>query len=165
MAQPLATVAASAGDLTALAYLTRMFDSEDDPEFAERQAPLSPGAESRDLPGGTTGLNLRPGGSTDGSAATELVDRVRDMRGDEPVEVTGVAARLVNFRAMLGDRASWAAISLSFGFWHRSWGTFPRTARASAARADDRRAGRGVPAKDTDRNHRLLRLSRSSPYG
>ncbi|WP_326757563.1 hypothetical protein OHB35_01730 [Streptomyces phaeochromogenes] len=128
MAQPLATDATSAGDLTALACLTRMFDSEDYPESAERQAPLSPGAESRDLPGGTTVLNLQPGGSADGRAATELVERVRDIRGDEPVEVTGVAARLVDFRAMLGDRASWAAVSLSFGFWHRSWGAFPRTA-------------------------------------
>ncbi|WP_328694604.1 hypothetical protein OHA74_51580 [Streptomyces phaeochromogenes] len=106
MAQPLATDAASAGDLTALACLTRMFESEDYPESAERQSPLSPGAESRDLPGGTTGLNLRLGGSADGRAATELVERVRDIRGDEPVEVTGVAARLVDFRAMLGDRGT-----------------------------------------------------------
>ena len=86
-----------------------------DPATADRIRALSPGAESRDLPGGTTVLNLRPGGSADGKEATELVERVRDIRGDEPVEVTGVAARLVDFRAMLGDRAPWAAVAVLGG--------------------------------------------------
>ncbi|MEU3793672.1 MMPL family transporter [Streptomyces fructofermentans] len=85
------------------------------PGTAERIRALAPDAGSRGLPGGATVLELRPGGSADGRAATDLVERVRDVRGDEPVEVTGVAARLVDFRAMLGDRAPWAAVTVLVG--------------------------------------------------
>ncbi|WAU83930.1 MMPL family transporter [Streptomyces sp. Qhu-G9] len=88
-----------------------------DPATADRIRALSPGTESRALPGGTTVLSMQPGGSADGSAATELVQRVREARGDEPVQVTGVAARLVDFRAMLGDRAPWAAVTVLAGIF------------------------------------------------
>ncbi|MFD9439656.1 MMPL family transporter [Streptomyces sp. NPDC060006] len=87
------------------------------PATAARIRALSPGAESRALPGGTTVLSMQPGGSADGRAATELVQRVREARGDEPVQVTGVAARLVDFRAMLGDRAPWAAVTVLAGIF------------------------------------------------
>ncbi|MFE3031178.1 MMPL family transporter [Streptomyces canus] len=83
-----------------------------DPVTADRVRALVPNAESRDLPGGTTVVELQPPGTVDGGAATDLVERVRDLRGDQPVEVTGVAARLVDFRAMLADRAPWAALTV-----------------------------------------------------
>ncbi|MFJ6386034.1 MMPL family transporter [Streptomyces sp. NPDC091972] len=79
---------------------------------ADRVRALVPHAESRDLPGGSTVVELPPPGTVDGEAATGLVERVRDLRGDQPVEVTGVAARLVDFRAMLADRAPWAALTV-----------------------------------------------------
>ncbi|MFI0512330.1 MMPL family transporter [Streptomyces sp. WSLK1-5] len=83
-----------------------------DAATADRIRALAPDAESRDLPGGNAVVELRPPGSVDGRAATDLVERVRDVRGGEPVEVTGVAARLVDFRAMLADRAPWAALTV-----------------------------------------------------
>ncbi|MGC0336462.1 MMPL family transporter [Streptomyces sp. SLBN-8D4] len=83
-----------------------------DPATADRVRALVPNAESRDLPGGNTVVELRPPGTVDGTAATDLVERVRELRGDRPVEVTGVAARLVDFRAMLADRAPWAALTV-----------------------------------------------------
>ena len=102
---------------TGVSPVTVVLKPGTDPATADRIRALSPGAESRDLPGGTTVLNLRPGGSADGKEATELVERVRDIRGHEPIEVTGVAARLVDFRAMLGDRAPWAAVTVLGGIF------------------------------------------------
>ncbi|MEU5043714.1 MMPL family transporter [Streptomyces griseorubiginosus] len=87
------------------------------PATADRIRALVPHAESRDLPGGTTVVELRPPGSVDGGAATGLVERVREIRGDEPVQVTGVAARLVDFRAMLAERAPWAALVVLAGIF------------------------------------------------
>lgn len=78
---------------------------------------LSPRAESRDVPGGTTVVELPPPGSVDGDGATDLVKQVRDLRGDDPVEVTGPAARLVDFREMLADRAPWAAVTVLAGIF------------------------------------------------
>lgn len=78
---------------------------------------LVPDSESRELPGGNAVVELQPPGSVDGKAATGLVERVRDIRGDAPVEVTGVAARLVDFRAMLADRAPWAALTVLAGIF------------------------------------------------
>ncbi|GLW48613.1 putative membrane protein [Streptomyces sp. NBRC 14336] len=87
-----------------------------DPATAERIGSLS-GAESRELPGGTTVVEIQPPGSADGEAATDLVEHIRDLRGDEPVEVTGVAARLVDFREMLAERAPWAAVTVLAGIF------------------------------------------------
>jgi RND superfamily putative drug exporter len=78
---------------------------------------LSPRAESRDVPGGTTVVELPPPGSVDGDGATDLVKQVRDLRDDDPVEVTGPAARLVDFREMLADRAPWAAVTVLAGIF------------------------------------------------
>ncbi|MFD7401606.1 MMPL family transporter [Streptomyces sp. NPDC059866] len=88
-----------------------------DAATAERIRTLAPGAQSRELPGGTTVVELPPSGSVDGDAATDLVREVREVRGDEPVEVTGVAARLVDFREMLADRAPWAAATVLAGIF------------------------------------------------
>ncbi|MFF3961683.1 MMPL family transporter [Streptomyces griseorubiginosus] len=87
------------------------------PATADRIRALVAHAESRDLPGGTTVVELMPPGSVDGGAATGLVERVREIRGDEPVQVTGVAARLVDFRAMLAERAPWAALTVLAGIF------------------------------------------------
>ncbi|MER7571090.1 MMPL family transporter, partial [Streptomyces sp. NPDC126514] len=87
-----------------------------DPATAERIGALS-GAESRQLPGGSTVVEVRPPGSVDGEAATGLVERIRELRGDEPVEVTGSAARLVDFREMLAERAPWAAATVLAGIF------------------------------------------------
>ncbi len=87
-----------------------------DPATAERIGALT-GAESRELPGGATVVEIQPPGSVDGKAATDLVERVRELRGDEPVEVTGVAARLVDFREMLAERAPWAALTVLAGIF------------------------------------------------
>ena len=83
-----------------------------DPATADRIRALVPNAASRDLPGGCSSTTVLPPGTVDGTAATGLVERVRELRGDEPVQVTGVAARLVDFRAMLADRAPWAALTV-----------------------------------------------------
>ncbi|WP_406222062.1 MMPL family transporter [Streptomyces canus] len=88
-----------------------------DSATADRIRALVPNSESRELPGGNTVVGLQPPGSVDGKAATGLVERVRDVRGDEPVEVTGVAARLVDFRSMLADRAPWAALTVLAGIF------------------------------------------------
>ncbi|MFG2472527.1 MMPL family transporter [Streptomyces canus] len=88
-----------------------------DSATADRIRALVPDSEARALPGGNTVVELQPPGSVDGKAATGLVERVRDVRGDDPVEVTGVAARLVDFRAMLADRAPWAALTVLAGIF------------------------------------------------
>ncbi|MEV6177397.1 MMPL family transporter [Streptomyces sp. NPDC052015] len=84
---------------------------------ADRIRALSPRAVSRELPDGTAVVDLPPGGSADGEAATGLVERVRELRGDDPVQVTGPAARLVDFRAMLAERAPWAALTVLAGIF------------------------------------------------
>ncbi|WP_078869032.1 MMPL family transporter [Streptomyces sp. NRRL B-1347] len=69
------------------------------------------------LPNGTTLVRLTPTGSADGPEATALVERVRELRGDEPAKVTGTAARLVDFREMLADRAPWAVLTVLVGLF------------------------------------------------
>lgn len=88
-----------------------------DTATADRIRALVPRSETRELPGGESVVELQPTGSVDGTAATDLVERVREVRGDEPVEVTGVAARLVDFRAMLAVRAPWAALTVLTGIF------------------------------------------------
>ncbi|MFH8448292.1 MMPL family transporter [Streptomyces fungicidicus] len=78
---------------------------------------LSPNTAVRELPGGATVLQIQPPGEADGDEATELVERVREVRGDEAVEVTGPAARLVDFRDMLAERAPWAAVTVLAGIF------------------------------------------------
>jgi RND superfamily putative drug exporter len=100
-----------------VATVTVVLKPGTDAGTADRIRALSPRAESRDLPNGTTVVELPPPGSVDGDAATGLVKQVRDLRGDQPVEVTGPAARLVDFRAMLADRAPWAALTVLAGIF------------------------------------------------
>ncbi|MGW7065873.1 MMPL family transporter [Streptomyces sp. NPDC054855] len=69
-------------------------------------------ADSERLSDGTVLLELTPSGSVDGPTATRLVEQVRDLRGDEPVQVTGNAASLVDFRSMLAERAPWAVLTV-----------------------------------------------------
>ncbi|GHA73200.1 MMPL family transporter [Streptomyces anthocyanicus] len=88
-----------------------------DTATADRIGAIAGGTTVRDLPGGTTVLELPAGGAADGPAATELVERVRDLRGDAPVQVTGSAAQLVDFRQMLADRAPWAALTVLTGIF------------------------------------------------
>ncbi|WLW50916.1 MMPL family transporter [Streptomyces sp. YU58] len=102
---------------TGVSPVTVVLKPGTDPATADWIRALSPTSESRELPGGHTVVELQPPGSVDGKAATDLVERVRDVRGDEPVEVTGVAARLVDFRAMLGERAPWAALTVLAGIF------------------------------------------------
>ncbi|WP_369250500.1 MMPL family transporter [Streptomyces sp. R41] len=87
------------------------------PDTVARIRALSDTTDSRTLPGGATLVHLQPTGSVDGKAATDLVERVRQVRGNEPVEVTGVAARLVDFREMLAERAPWAAATVLLGIF------------------------------------------------
>ncbi|MDG9689493.1 MMPL family transporter [Streptomyces sp. DH17] len=88
-----------------------------DAATADRIGALAPGTERRELPGGATVLELRPAGTVDGAAATALVERVRELRGDAPVQATGTAAQLVDFRQMLADRAPWAALTVLAGIF------------------------------------------------
>ncbi|WP_405742637.1 MMPL family transporter [Streptomyces sp. NBC_00028] len=102
---------------TGVATVTVVLKPGTDAATADRIRALSPRAESRELPNGTTVMELPPSGSVDGDAATGLVERVRDLRGTAPVEVTGPAARLVDFRAMLADRAPWSALTVLAGIF------------------------------------------------
>lgn len=102
---------------TGVSTVTVVLKPGTDAGTADRIRALSPRAESRDLPNGTTVVELPPSGSMDGDAATGLVKQVRELRGDAPVEVTGPAARLVDFRAMLADRAPWAALTVLAGIF------------------------------------------------
>ncbi|MGC4912744.1 MMPL family transporter [Streptomyces albogriseolus] len=86
-----------------------------DAATADRIRALAPGATTRELPGGGAVIEIRPPGEADGAEATALVEQVREMRGDAPVEVTGTAARLVDFRQMLAERAPWAALTVLAG--------------------------------------------------
>ncbi|MFD3835699.1 MMPL family transporter [Streptomyces sp. NPDC058642] len=102
---------------TGVSPVTVVLKPGTDQSTVDRIQSLSPRAESRDVPGGITVMELPPPGSVDGDGATDLVERVRDIRGDDPVEVTGPAARLVDFRAMLADRAPWAAVTVLAGIF------------------------------------------------
>ena len=102
---------------TGVSPVTVVLKPGTDPATADRIRALSPTAQSRSLPGGTTLVQLQPPGRVDGEEATGLVTRVRDLRGGEPVQVTGPAARLVDFRAMLSDRAPWAAVTVLAGIF------------------------------------------------
>ncbi|MFD5702640.1 MMPL family transporter, partial [Streptomyces lasiicapitis] len=91
--------------------------AEPDCERKIRALPGVTRAESERLSDGTTLLSLTPRGSADGPAATRLVERVRELRGAEPVEVTGTAASLVDFRGMLAERAPWAVLTVLAGLF------------------------------------------------
>ncbi|MEV6946510.1 MMPL family transporter [Streptomyces sp. NPDC051172] len=102
---------------TGVSPVTVVLKPGTDSTTADRILALSSTAQSRELPGGGTVVQLQPSGRVDGKEATDLVDRVRDLRGTEPVLVTGQAARLVDFRAMLSDRAPWAALTVLSGIF------------------------------------------------
>ncbi|MFJ7077141.1 MMPL family transporter [Streptomyces sp. NPDC098781] len=102
---------------TGVSPVTVVLKPDTDIATADRIRALSPTAESRELPGGTTVVRIQPPGSVDGKEATDLVERIRDLRGDEPVEVTGPAARLLDFREMLAERAPWAAVTVLAGIF------------------------------------------------
>ncbi|MET8825040.1 MMPL family transporter [Streptomyces sp. NPDC004610] len=102
---------------TGVAPVTVVMEPGTDPATADRIRALSPRAESRELPGGATVVELPPPGRVDGDGATALVERVRELRGQEPVTVTGTAARLVDFREMLNERAPWAALTVLAGIF------------------------------------------------
>ncbi|WP_043671904.1 MMPL family transporter [Streptomyces xylophagus] len=102
---------------TGVSPVTVVLEPGTDTTTADRIRTLSPTATSRTLPDGGTVVSLQPPGSADGRAATDLVRRIRETRGTEPVQVTGMAARLVDFRAMLADRAPWAAATVLAGIF------------------------------------------------
>ncbi len=102
---------------TGVSPVTVVLGPGTDAATSDRIAALAPGTERRELPDGTAVLELRPAGTVDGPAATELVERVRELRGDEPVQVTGTAAQLVDFRQMLADRAPWAVLTVLAGIF------------------------------------------------
>ncbi|MGI5459541.1 MMPL family transporter [Streptomyces sp. CA-249302] len=102
---------------TGVSPVTVVLKPGTDPTTAARIRALSPTARSRQLPGGATVVQLQPSGRVDGTAATDLVKQVREIRGTAPIQVTGPAARLVDFRAMLSDRAPWAALTVLAGIF------------------------------------------------
>ncbi|MEV0481630.1 MMPL family transporter [Streptomyces sp. NPDC050508] len=102
---------------TGVSPVTVVLEPGTDAATADRVRALSPTATSRALPDGGTIVSLQPSGSPDGEAATDLVHRVRETRGAGPVQVTGTAARLVDFRTMLADRAPWAAATVLAGIF------------------------------------------------
>ncbi|MFE7853927.1 MMPL family transporter [Streptomyces sp. NPDC057403] len=102
---------------TGVSPVTVVLKPGTDAATAGRIRALSPAARSRALPGGATVVQLQPSGRADGARATALVEAVRDLRGGEPVQVTGPAARLVDFRAMLADRVPWAALTVLAGIF------------------------------------------------
>ncbi|MGW7076477.1 MMPL family transporter [Streptomyces sp. NPDC054866] len=90
-----------------------------DPDCEDKIRAL-PGIRTADrerLSDGTVLLELTPEGSVDGPTATRLVEQVRDLRGDEPIQVTGNAASLVDFRSMLAERAPWAVLTVLVGLF------------------------------------------------
>ncbi|MFJ9114671.1 MMPL family transporter [Streptomyces sp. NPDC102394] len=102
---------------TGVSPVTVVLKPGTDAATAGRIRALSPTARSRALPGGATVVQLQPSGRADGARATALVEAVRELRGGEPVQVTGPAARLVDFRAMLADRVPWAALTVLVGIF------------------------------------------------
>lgn len=90
-----------------------------DPDCEDKIRAL-PGIRAADrerLSDGTVLLALTPNGSVDGPTATRLVEQVRDLRGHEPIQVTGNAASLVDFRSMLAERAPWAVLTVLAGLF------------------------------------------------
>ncbi|MGW1613378.1 MMPL family transporter [Streptomyces sp. NPDC002285] len=102
---------------TGVSPVTVVLKPGTDATTADRIRALSPTARSGELPGGATVVRIQPPGSVDGKEATDLVERIREVRADEPVEVTGPAARLVDFREMLAERAPWAAVTVLVGIF------------------------------------------------
>lgn len=102
---------------TGVSPVTVVLKPGTDSATADRIRALSPGAQYRALPDGGAVVQLQPSGRVDGKEATDLVSQVRDLRGTEPVQVTGPAARLVDFRAMLSERAPWAALTVLAGIF------------------------------------------------
>ncbi|MFE5917507.1 MMPL family transporter [Streptomyces sp. NPDC056468] len=102
---------------TGVSPITVVLKPGTDATTADRIRALSPTARSGELPGGATVVRIQPPGSVDGKEATDLVERIRELRADEPVEVTGPAARLVDFREMLAERAPWAAVTVLVGIF------------------------------------------------
>ncbi|WP_030936511.1 MMPL family transporter [Streptomyces sp. NRRL S-646] len=102
---------------TGVSPVTVVLKPGTDSSTADRIRALSRTAQSRELPGGATVVQLQPSGRVDGKEATDLVKQVRELRGTAPVQVTGPAARLVDFRAMLSDRAPWAALTVLAGIF------------------------------------------------
>ncbi|RKN10229.1 MMPL family transporter [Streptomyces radicis] len=95
---------------TGISPITVLMAPDADPDIAERVQSL-PGvasASTTPLDDGAVIVRLTPAGEVDGPTATGLVEDIRALRGDELVEVTGPAARLVDFRAMLAERTPWA---------------------------------------------------------
>ncbi|MEV6103198.1 MMPL family transporter [Streptomyces sp. NPDC051940] len=88
-------------------------DPDCEPRF--RALPGIAAASARTFDDGTRVLELTPEGHVDGPAATRLVREIRELRGDEPVEVTGVAAKLVDFQSSLASRAPWAVAVVLLG--------------------------------------------------
>ncbi|MBO4252607.1 MMPL family transporter [Streptomyces griseorubiginosus] len=111
------TVGAHFAPGTGVSPVTVVLKPGTDAVTADRIRALSQAAEVRALPGGVRVVQLQPSGRVDGAAATGLVHRVRELRGSQPVQVTGQAARLVDFRAMLADRAPWAALTVLVGIF------------------------------------------------
>ncbi|NGO80937.1 MMPL family transporter [Streptomyces sp. YC504] len=91
--------------------------AEPDCERRIRALPGIARAESVKTGDGTTLLDLYPKGTVDGAQATGLVEQIRDLRGAEPVHVTGNAAHMVDFRAMLAERAPWAIVIVLVGIF------------------------------------------------
>ncbi|MFJ6658147.1 MMPL family transporter [Streptomyces sp. NPDC091377] len=102
---------------TGVAPVTVVMKPGTDPAVAERVQALSPGAETRRLPGGADVLEIPSPGTVDGDTATDLVKEIRELRGGESVEVTGPAAQLVDFRDMLSERTPWAALTVLAGIF------------------------------------------------
>ncbi|SDL37248.1 MMPL family transporter [Streptomyces indicus] len=91
--------------------------AEPDCERKIRALPGIARAESVKTGDGTILLDLTPKGTVDGAQATALVERIRELRGDEPVHVAGNAAHMVDFRAMLAERAPWAVLIVLAGIF------------------------------------------------
>lgn len=97
--------------------------ADPDREDEIRALPGIRAADRERLSDGTVLLELTPAGPVDGPTATRLVEQVRDLRGDEPVQVnepvrvTGNAASLVDFRSMLAERAPWAVLTVLAGLF------------------------------------------------
>lgn len=102
---------------TGVSPVTVVMGPGTDAAVADRIRELSPRSETRELPDGSSVTEILPPGESDGEEATQLVERVREVRGDEPVEVTGTAAQLVDFREMLSERAPWAALTVLAGIF------------------------------------------------
>jgi RND superfamily putative drug exporter len=62
-----------------------------------------------------TALNASPNVSPEDPAARDTVTAIRDMSAPFDVEVTGEAARLVDYQSMLTDRVPWAIALVVFG--------------------------------------------------